>query len=321
MADTQATALPAPSKKAREGRSPGFPIIDLKKALERAEEFRVAEGKHSAPVASARKAWNFGDESVIGRRTIAALGYFGLFADEGAGDTRKVRLTDTALKILLDKQPISPERDKLIQTVALNPALHKELWDKWGKDLPSDVTIETYLVRDRGFSSGGATDFMAEYKNTLAFANLDKSDNMLPTNEGSGAENPPSNPQVGDLVQVEIGGVLQLEKPARVRAIQPHDGQDWIFIEGRETGILMTQTVVVEKKPADSPPGLTPPRLAEEKRVLQPGMKEEKASLDEGEAILTWPEAISAESVRDLEYWLKGVLNKAKRRAGITGED
>ena len=46
-------------------------------------------------------------------------------------------------------------------------------------------------------------------------------------------------------------------------------------------------------------------------------MKEEKGSLDEGEAVLIWPESLSAESVHDLEYWLKGVLKKARRRAGM----
>jgi hypothetical protein len=59
------------------------------------------------------------------------------------------------------------------------------------------------------------------------------------------------------------------------------------------------------------------PRLAEEKRAPQPGLKEEKNSLDEGEAVLIWPEQLSADKVRDLEHWLKGILRKAKRRAGV----
>ena len=53
-----------------------------------------------------------------------------------------------------------------------------------------------------------------------------------------------------------------------------------------------------------------PPRLAEEIKPPLPGMKEEN-SLAEGEAILIWPETLSANSVRDLEYWLKGILQKA----------
>jgi hypothetical protein len=47
------------------------------------------------------------------------------------------------------------------------------------------------------------------------------------------------------------------------------------------------------------------------------GLKEEKNSLDEGEAVLILPESLSADRVRDLEYWLQGILRKAKRRAGI----
>lgn len=47
------------------------------------------------------------------------------------------------------------------------------------------------------------------------------------------------------------------------------------------------------------------------------GFKEEKNSLDEGDAVLIWPENLSEDSFRDFEYWLKGVLKKAKRRAGI----
>jgi hypothetical protein len=167
------------AKKAREGRSPAFPVIDLKKALERAEQFRLAEGKHSVPSASAKKAWNLGDDTVAGRRTIAALGYYGLFEYEGAGDNRKVRLSDNALKILLDKQPESPERDVLIKKVALVPAIHRELWVKWGPELPSDASFETFLVRDRGFSTGGAHDFMPVYKSTLTYAKLGQSDRML----------------------------------------------------------------------------------------------------------------------------------------------
>ena len=47
----------------------------------------------------------------------------------------------------------------------------------------------------------------------------------------------------------------------------------------------MTQLVVVDKPPAERTP-----RLPEEKATIQAGLKEEKNSLDEGEAVLIWPE-------------------------------
>ncbi|WP_352953338.1 hypothetical protein [Mesorhizobium sp. M1322] len=44
-------------------------------------------------------------------------------------------------------------------------------------------------------------------------------------------------------------------------------------------------------------------------------MREDKASLDEGEVVLHWPENLSADSVRDFEYWVEGIIRRAKRRA------
>jgi hypothetical protein len=324
MTDTQANGAAKADKKAREGRSPGFPIIDLKKALERAEQFRIAEGKHSAPVASARKAWKFGEESVIARRTIAALGYFGLFADEGAAESRKVRLTETALKILLDKQPISPERDQLIQEVALKPVLHKELWDKWNNELPSDATVETFLVRDRGFSSGGAADFMVEYKNTLAFAKLNQSVNIgdkSGQSQGSGSVIGNKEPaKIGDLIQAEIDGLLAFEKPVRVRAVQDHEGKPWVFVDGSETGIPMEQIEVIEKGAASTAIPGQPPRLALPPKDDEPekaGVRKSRFALAEGDVVVTFPENMSADSVEDLDGFWQVFIKKARREAGI----
>ncbi|HQT39020.1 MAG TPA: hypothetical protein PK231_06310 [Acidocella sp.] len=170
-------------KKAREGRSPAFPFIDLQSALRRAEEFRKREGKHLVPLSSAFPAWKLSATTSSARQTAAALGHFGLFDFSGSGEARQVRLTDVALKILLDTTADSPERDELTRQAALKPAIHKELFDKWGTEIPSDSTFETYLVRDRGFSRSGAQSLMIEYKDTLAFAKFSKSDNIPKVNE------------------------------------------------------------------------------------------------------------------------------------------
>lgn len=43
----------------------------------------------------------------------------------------------------------------------------------------------------------------------------------------------------------------------------------------------------------------------------------EKMNLDEGPVVLTWPKKLSAESVAELEYWLEGLVRRARRKAGI----
>jgi hypothetical protein len=127
---------------------------------------------------SAAKAWGIGAKTGLALQTIAALGHYGLFEFHGSGDTRTVRLTEGALNILLDKQPVSPERDTLIRQAALRPPIHNELWQKWQDSLPSDATLETFLIRDKHFSENGARDLIEEYKSTIRFAKPNQSANI-----------------------------------------------------------------------------------------------------------------------------------------------
>lgn len=91
----------------------------------------------------------------------------------------------------------------------------------------------------------------------MAFAKLTQPANLPSGKEG---EAPKEDPKIGDIVQVEIGGAFQLEKPKRIRAIKEAEGQKWVFVEDHEAGVPMEQIHVVEKgkAPAD---GNKPPRL------------------------------------------------------------
>jgi len=291
--------------------------------LERAETFRIAEGgrpRHFTPLAAACAAWKVGVKTGPGIQTIAALGHYGLFEFQGKGETRAARLTDLAFRILLDKQPNSPERDKLIQQAALTPRIHAELWAKWGADLPSNVTLETHLVRDGNFSEPGARDLIAEYKATIAFVKFGKAANIPPeiTVEDEGHKHLSSDQdiEVGDFIQVEIDGALALEGPTRVRAIQEHEGRVWAFIEGSEAGIPVEQAILERKGSTD------PPRLPEDKSQIPPqlGTRREVFALDEGDVTLTYPETFSSDSYDELEAHLQVFLRKARRRAMTTEE-
>lgn len=164
------------AKKVVKGRSPAYPYIPLGKAIERAEEFENQEGRHKVPISSATKAWDFGEKSSGGRQTLAALKYFGLVELEGAGEDRSVRVSDLCWNILKDKVENSPEKVKLIKEAALMPDIHKEIWVKYDGSLPSDNSILTYLIKDRGFNESGAQSFIAEFKATISYAKLSKSD-------------------------------------------------------------------------------------------------------------------------------------------------
>jgi len=269
-----------------QGRSPAYPYIDLGKAIEKAMAINDAGASRTAlPPETFYKIWNLGAQSSGARQTMAALNHFGLVEYLGRGDDRKVKLSELALRIVHDKRPESTERLSAIQEAALTPPIHTELYEKYGQFLPADVVLETFLLRDKGFNDGAAQSLVAEYKATLELARLDKPGNM-PSTGDQNAKLPTQLQEVavGDLVQVEINGVLQLPHPKRVRAVQEHQGAKWVFIEGSETGIPMTQTQVVQRQ-KDDPNASAPPRLPAgataspgEERMLTTGLLAKGAS-------------------------------------------
>src|SRR4030065_1722360 len=88
--------------KTRRVRSPAYPGITLEEALRKAETIRKAEGKNEASVETILTHWNYRPMSGAGLVAFSALIKFGLMTDNGSGRNRNARLTDLALRILLD---------------------------------------------------------------------------------------------------------------------------------------------------------------------------------------------------------------------------
>jgi hypothetical protein len=163
-------------KTRRVGRSPAYPALDLKAALEKAEVLYEAEMRHAASFPTIIQHWGYSKESGPGRLAFAALKKFGLIELIGAGkgDARSARISDSAVKLILDKRPDSEGRLHELQAAALRPTAHRTWWDKYGGTLPSDANL-TYQLRLVGFTEAGARDFLAEFRSTLAFARVDAS--------------------------------------------------------------------------------------------------------------------------------------------------
>jgi hypothetical protein len=108
-------------------------------------------------------------------QTIGALKQFGLLSDEGNGPTRKIRLTNDALRIVLDKIATSPARLEALKRCFLAPKIFYELWEKYGENLPSDQTVLNHLTLERKlsgaapFSDAGSIELLANYRLTMAF--------------------------------------------------------------------------------------------------------------------------------------------------------
>jgi hypothetical protein len=182
--------------KATHTRSPMYPFISLRKALDRAREFYKVQHHHATPVAAAVGIWEFAEKSSGGLQTISALKQFGLMSEsDEEADTRKVQLTESALAILRDDREPSPERDGGINKAALQPKIYFEMWQKWGKDLPNDATIKLFLTHEKKYNETAVPAIIAGYGDTLAFAKLAEPD-KTPNREGEGEKQDGAKPLV-----------------------------------------------------------------------------------------------------------------------------
>jgi len=157
-----------PRKKVR---SPSFPFVGLREALDRARAFYEAEQRNSARIETAASHWGYSPKSSGGKQTIAALRSFGLLD----GDSL-VKLSGRALRILLDERlderGDSEERRRLVQQAALLPPIHSRLWERYGAELPSPQTLKLSLILDEGFNESSVDHFLTEYRETLEYARL-----------------------------------------------------------------------------------------------------------------------------------------------------
>lgn len=163
------------------GRSPSYPAIDLETAIERARQLWDEERQHATPIETAVRHWGYKSISGPALTTISALKKFGLTEDEGKGSARRTRLTDLAVDVL--HNPDERTRRDAIRRAALNPAIHRELWERYSSTLPSEGNLRWELTREMGFTETGADEFIPEYRATIAFAGLD--------DEGEGGEETP----------------------------------------------------------------------------------------------------------------------------------
>lgn len=166
------------TKRQRQGRSPAYPGIPLDVALQKAKDQFEAEGKYAIPLPSAFKAWGYSDKSSGGRDVRASLRYFGLISVDGDGDAAKVKLTDDALRVIMDEREDQTEKRAIIRRLALNPAAHKKLRNKFPEGIKSEPTATHYLVFDEGYNKSAAVALIAQFKATANYAGLYEPDSM-----------------------------------------------------------------------------------------------------------------------------------------------
>lgn len=148
-------------------RSPKFPYINLTVALERAQQIYVSAKSNAVRLVDVARDWGVSPTSSTTLRMAAALLGYGLISDEGSGDSRRIRLTADALRILSDTRP--GVREQLLSEAALRSPIIAEYYEKWGRNRPNDAHAMSTLKFDSGFTERAARTFLGVYDDALTY--------------------------------------------------------------------------------------------------------------------------------------------------------
>jgi hypothetical protein len=208
--------MPMPVLEKPRVRSPSFPFISLREAVDRARAFFREEKQHAAPPQVAATYWGYSSLKSSGApRTIAALRAYGLLEGED-----EIRLTDRALALLRDETP-DAEKRRLLQDAARLPPAHRVVWGRFGADLPSDATLSSFLVERLGFNPDSVEGFLRNYRETIEFAGL-TADAAQGTAAPPPSPSPAPEPPAAALLELTErfplmdGGKLEVRAPRKV---------------------------------------------------------------------------------------------------------
>jgi hypothetical protein len=306
-------AIAVEERKKRQ-RSPAYPFINLETALKRAREFYSQETRGAAYLKVAAKHWGYEEKSSGGLQTAAALIGFGLMRDEGTGDKRKLQLTPSALRILLDSRNESLERVEAIKQAALTPKIHAELWKRFGPTTSNEQLRHTLILDwEPPFNENTVDGFIKEYRDTIAFAKLVESDivstEVIDNGDKDGTRTP-YVPKIGDWVQWEHNGVLGLTEATQIKGFSPD--REWVYVNS-QNGAVPTRELILESAPVKP---LAQSEVSTGQHQPSPPktlMLEFVVPLSDGKAVFQWPSTLSKEDVEDLKDSLKMMERKISR--------
>jgi hypothetical protein len=305
MTPTDAKTQVTENGKKKRHRSPNYPTVGLREAIERVKRFVTTDGRAGAIPAIAAKHIGFASAHGQAYSVLSALKKFGLLDDKDG----RVAPTQRAMEIV--NLPETDERRiKAIREAALSPSIYAELIEQHkSTGLPSDDTLAGELVAYGGFNPNSVKEFLKGFRETLEFAGLTDF-SMLESEKRT--DDGKKKPKVGDPVQWVSQGADQFRQLRRV--VRFSDDGDFAFVEGEKTGIPVEELEIGET-PATPP--LKPAANATIRRRQEGDLKDMRQdvfSLDNGgEVTISWPVPLTQEMITDIEDWLKIVTRKIAR--------
>jgi len=167
MAQEQAAKAMVVPDKSRQ-RSPNYPAIGLRAAIEKVRLLYDADKKAGAPIDAALSHMGFSKRHGQAMTVLSALKKFNL-VQEASG---RVVPTGYAIDIL-----VFPENDarriRALRACALSPSIYRELYEQYQPTgIPSEQTLKAELIADKQFNPNAVEGFIQDFKDTLIFSGI-----------------------------------------------------------------------------------------------------------------------------------------------------
>ena len=152
----------------RRHRSPNYPAVGLRDAVERLRNLYAKDGKAGAPAHLAAVHIGFSKPHGQAMSVLAALKRFGLLAESGG----RFAPTQRGLEIL--NLPAGDQRrQKALQEAAVEPSIYRELIEQHRESgWPADDVLASELVTYRSFNPKAVERFVTDLRDTLEFSGL-----------------------------------------------------------------------------------------------------------------------------------------------------
>jgi hypothetical protein len=307
------------------GRGPSYPYVDLEGAIALTRKvYDYAKRGTAAVEAVVTEALKFSPTSSSGDKVLAALRSFGLTEDAAETNGKSLKISNRAIRILLDDQD-SAERQDEIRKAALSPKWYEYCWSKWGKEMPP--AMRSNLLIEHGFVESTVDGFLANYKKSIAFAGL--LDDVIFEMDGESTDESKDRFKIGDWVQWETQGCLRLPAARRISAF--FDDGKFATVEGSNNPVSVAE--LIPAQPAEEaeksklfaqPQNIFIPAI---KPVAQPTAQHEGGKMQTdviaigGNSItiqIQWPTEITQEAYDDLVDYLALLQKRAKRAIKAT---
>jgi hypothetical protein len=291
------------------GRGPSYPYIGLEEAIGMTRKmYDFAKRAPAQTDAVVTEAWKLSTTSSGSHKILAALRAFGLIEDVPKTNGKSIKISQRAIHILLETED-TPEKRGEIRKAALAPKWYEFCWKTWGKEMPP--SMRSNLLIEHGFVDSTIEDFLKNYRKSIAFAGL-LDDTIFGKNDEE-EEKSENSFKVGDYVQWEIKGILQMSEAKKIASFL--DNGRYALVEGSTAPVPVAQLIAADPPEAISTTQtIQIPVIAKQSVPGEKIMQAETIALADGLTLqVQYPSIITQDAYDDFLYQLEGFKKRLGR--------